>query len=164
MKNRKVLGSRKDGSSYLRNNNSVISYVQGEQLSLRRQIVSGGFDTIPSPIKVSMWRHFYSKEEKGLPTFDIDGAVTTIVEMLQPKSVSDLGCRPAVYANDRQVRPGCETEEFVLSRKFEKVMILVWVSDDINFIDDLIEIEKSLKRAMDSNQYSEYDMLQELLT
>jgi len=138
--------------------------VQGEQMSLRRQIVSGGFDTIPSPLKVSMWRHFYSKEENGLATFDIDGAVTTIVEMLQPKSVSDLGCRPAVYTNDRQVRPGCETEEFVLSRKFEKVLILIWVPDGDNFIDDLIEVEKSLKEAMSSNQYDEYDMLQELLT
>lgn len=164
MKNRKVLGNRKDGSSYIRNNNSVIDYVQGERLSLRRQIVSAGFDTIPMPVKVSMWRHFYSKEEKGLATFDIDGAVTTIVEMLQPRSVSDLGCSPAVYSNDRQVRPGCESEEAVASRKFEKVVLLIWAPDSFNLIDDLIDVEKALKAAISNDQYDEYDMLQELLT
>ena len=137
MKNRKVLGLRKNGSAYLRNNNEVSAYVAGSRHYLVKQITSAGFDVIKSPQIVKVWCHFYSKYENGLPTFDIDGAVTTIVEMLQPRSVSGLGLHCPVYDNDRQVRGGQQTEEEVASRKFEKAVIAIWVPSGRGLFYDL---------------------------
>ncbi len=108
-----------------------------------------------------MWCHFYSKEENGLATFDIDGAVTTIVEMLQPKSVSDLGINPAVYDNDRQVRPGTQTEEAVASRKFEKVQVIVWIPGQDILVDlyDVHEYTLSIPVTQVSDTYADLDAI-----
>ena len=165
MKNRKVLGTRRNGTPYLRNNDEINRYVSGERMSMSRQIKNQGFDMIKSPQIVVVWCHFYSCPAQGLPTFDIDGAVTTVLEMLQPRSVSDLGSVFPVYSNDRQARGGHQTEEFVDSLKFEKAKISIWIPSKApyDFILDINNVYEYNLSIPANPEYSTYSDLSGIL-
>ena len=110
-----------------------------------------------------MWIHYWSKYSNGLPTFDIDGAKTTLFEMCQPRSISNLSIYlPGVYENDRQVRMSLITEEEVKSRKFEQARIVVWMSEK-NIVLDIGDVMDYTRLRPVNLEYEAYDELPRLL-
>ena len=154
----------KKGKPFLQKDKTIIDFVNTSMSYLSTQLRVQAFNTIWMPVMVSVWMIFYSKAEKGLPTFDIDGAATTLLEMLQPKSVSNIGWCEGVYENDRQVRNQLLTERYVDSRKFELTRVAVWVSESDFLLDiqTIIDYTSSIPVNQEYNQYEDlYDFLVE---
>jgi hypothetical protein len=168
MKNRKQLVNTKAGKPALINNPEIKTFINKHKFQLRRAVNEQGFDVVPLGQTVAMWCHFCSKasDNGNPPTFDIDGAVTTICEMFQPKSVSEQTSIGApVYEDDRQVRPSHQSEIFVKSKKFERVEIFIWViAPEGDFLLDLMTLRDYNVHKPANHIYDDLDdLLEELL-
>jgi hypothetical protein len=143
----------------------VLDYVNKNKLYLYRQFVDQGMLRVSMPNPVALYLRIYGKPsaKELLPTFDIDGILTTVMEMLQPKEVSKLGIL-GYYDNDRQVRREYVESQSVSFKRFEHTLVAAWPYDEEEFsLQEFEEAERLLHSYGGPPLTDNTDKLSELL-
>ena len=116
---------------------TVTNYVNKYRSYLEKQFASSDFDVIPFPQQASIRLLIFGKDSKDvpLPTFDIDGIKTTVMEMLQPSVVSNMGV-VACVGNDVQIRNSTIRSRKVPYRPQERTLVAVWATAEDEEIEE----------------------------
>lgn len=150
-------------SNKLRKDTTVTDYVALHCNYLRRQYVESSIRQIEFPIAVAIRLTIFGKcaKDTGLPTFDIDGITTTIMEMLQPRDVSPMGVVGCI-GNDRQIRSKLVRPAPVAHRSQEHTMVAIWPEEEEEGLTQFVRAGKLLQEFSVVSKSKE-EGLQELL-